>query len=199
LGNIKDRPKPEAAPPPTNRLADAIQNLGAKIDKEGSASVETINKALDRFQTVEAVSKLFEASGYEVSRFPRDRKLNPFQLNLDLYASKGNHQLFADVKTASDSVDWKDASGLKMAASLLKKHQDVSAGEEQMNAMLFLIDVQANEGLQKYSEENYVKVVQMGSDQLKKILDCRGDAVELRNEAERLNLFSGDAAKTELR
>lgn len=195
LGNIKDRPTTAEPAQPPGRVQGAIQ----RIDIEGRASVETLNKALDRFQTVEAVSKLFEASGYEVARFPRDRKLNPFQLNLDLYASRGNHQLFADIKTGSDSVDWKDASGLKMAASFLKKTEKVSSTEEQINAMLFLIDIPVNEGLQRYSEENRVKVIQMGSDELKRILDCRGNTTELRNEAERLNLFSEDAVSSELR
>ena len=192
LGNIKDRPETEAAPPPTSRLAGAIQNLGARIDKEGTASVETINKALDRFQTVEAVSKLFEACGYEVVRFPRDRELNPFQLNLDLYASKGTHQLFADIKTASDSVDWKDASGLQMAASFLKKPDNVSAPEPS-NAMLFLIDLPANDALQRYSQQNHVRLIQMDSEGLKRILECRGNTAELQNEAQRLNLFSEEA------
>jgi hypothetical protein len=191
LGNIKDRPKPETAPPP-GRLAGAIQNLGARIDSEGRASVETLNKTLDRFQTVEAVSKLFEACGYEVARFPRDRELNPFQLNLDLYASRGTHQLFADIKTASDSVDWKDASGLQMAASFLKKPDNVSA-QEQSNAMLFLIDLPANEALQRYSQENHVRLIQMDTEGLKRILECRGNAAELQKVAERLNLFSEEA------
>ena len=197
LGSIKDRPRPETAEP-AGRITGAIQSLGARFDREGKASAETLNKALDRFETVEAVSKLFEASGYEVARFPRDRELNPFQLNLDLFASKGNHKLFADIKTGSDSVDWKDASGLKMAASFLKKHDGV-AEPAQISAMLFLIDVQANESLQKYSEKEGVKVIRMGSDGLKRILDCRGNTSELINEAQRLNLFSEEPVSSEMR
>ena len=55
--------------------------------------------------------------------------------------------------------------------------------------MLFLIDLPVNEGLKKYSQENDVKVVQIGSDKVKRILEYRGNTVELRNEAQRLNLF----------
>jgi predicted acylesterase/phospholipase RssA len=196
LGNI-NRPQAEVAES-SGRLTGAIHSTVAKLDKEGRAQTETLNKTLDRFETVEAVSKLFEASGYEVARFPRDRELNPFQLNLDLFASKGNHKLFADIKTGSDSVDWKDASGLKMAASFLKKPDGV-AEPAQISAMLFLIDVPANESLQKYSEKEGVKVIRMGSDGLKRILDCRGNTTELKNEAQRLNLFSEEPMSSEMR
>ena len=79
-----------------------------------------------------------------------------------------------------------------MAASFLKKPDNVSA-QEQSNAMLFLIDLPANEALQRYSQENHVRLIQMDTEGLKRILECRGNAAELQKVAERLNLFSEEA------
>lgn len=190
LGNIKDRTPVDSEAVPTHWAHAAIQSFGEKLDKASKVSAESINKAINRFDTVEAVSKLFEANGYDVARFPRDRELNPFQLNLDLFASKGDHKLLADIKSGTDAVDWRDASGLKMAASLLRNQDKLASQQKPIDAMLILIDVKPDESLRQFSETEGVKVVQMDSDSLKRILENKGNTAELQNEAQRLNLFT---------
>jgi hypothetical protein len=192
LGNVKYQRRVET-PEPSGAISGAIQAIGARLDKEGRASVESINKAFDRFETVEAVSKMLEAHGYEVSRFPRDPSVNPFQMNLDLYASKGNHKLLADIKSGSEPVDWKAASGLKMAASLMTiDDEEKHSGSEKVDAMLFLVDVGLDESLKRFSKSEGVKVIEIGSDRMKRIMEIKGDSAELRNEAEALNLFTNE-------
>jgi predicted acylesterase/phospholipase RssA len=190
LGNIKDRfsPGEKEAKPSNFRLA--IQTVGDKIDKTSKETYESISKAINRSDTVDAVSRLFEASGYEVARFPRDTEINPFQLNLDLFASKGDHRIFADVKMGPEAVDWRAASGLKTAASLLSVE---SVGDEsqprEVEAMLFLIDVKPDDSLSQFSQKEGVKVVEITPDEFKHIVESRGNTQELKIQAQDLNLF----------
>lgn len=191
LGNIKDRfsPGDKEAKPSSFRLA--LQTVGDKIDKTSKETYESISKAINRSDTVDAVSRLFEASGYEVARFPRDTEINPFQLNLDLFASKGDHRIFADVKIGPEAVDWKAASGLKTAASLLSVQGE---GDEpqprEVDAMLILIDVKPDDSLSKFSQKEGVKVVEITPDGFKQIVESRGNNQELKIQAQHLNLFA---------
>lgn len=189
LGNIKDRSRADVEVASTwTRAGTALRD---KLDKASKVSGDSIIKALSRFDTVEAVSKLFEANGYEVARFPRDKEINPFQLNLDLFARKDNRRIFADIKMGPDAVDWKDASGLKLAASLLSSQGEQSVSHsEAVDTMLILIDVQPDQSLQKFSEKEGVKVVRMDSEGLKRIVENKGNTDKLRTEAERLDLFA---------
>lgn len=193
FGNIKDRKPIEETPP--SRWAQAKQAVGDRLDPQYKIAADSINKAIDRFDTVEAVSKLFEAGGYEVVRFPRDLEINPFQLNLDLFASKGEHKLFADVKSGPDRIDWKHASGLKLAASVLKT-QAGAESDDAVGAMLILIDVPEDQTLERFSEQEGVKVVRMDGAGIKRILENKGNAVKLQHEAETLNLFEQSVAST---
>jgi len=190
LGNIKDRRAAiisTADEKAKNWRQNIQQTVGQKID---SGVSQSIVKALNRSETIDAVSKLLEAGGYEVARFPRDRQINPFQLNLDLFASKGNRRIFADVKTGPTLVDWKDASGLKAAASLLSNLKETEPSkQEAVDTMLFLIDVPPDESLRQFSETEGVKVVRMDGDSIKRILANRGDISKLQTEADRLDLF----------
>ncbi|MGZ5434536.1 MAG: patatin-like phospholipase family protein [Pyrinomonadaceae bacterium] len=191
LGNIKDRfsPGDKEAKPSNFRLA--LQTVGDKIDKASKESYDSISKAINRSDTVDAVSRLFEASGYEVARFPRDTEINPFQLNLDLYAFKGNHRIFADVKMGPEAVDWKAASGLKTAASVLTVQSEGDDTEQRdVEAMLILIDVKPDPSLSKFSRKEGVKVVELTTDTFKHIVDSRGNTQELLLEAQHLNLFA---------
>lgn len=191
LGNIKDRAPADSEVASKWTRAGLQTVLRDNLDKASKASGDSIIKALSRFDTVDAVSKLFEASGYDVNRFPRGREVNPFQVNLDLFASKGSRRIFADIKMGPGAVDWKDASGLKAAASLLSNLNEPEAfKQEAVDAMLFLIDVPPDESLRQFSETEGVKVVRMDSDGLKRILENRGDTDKLRIEAQRLDLFT---------
>ncbi len=195
LGNIKGR-GPIEAEHASKWSREGLQNaIRDTLDKASKASGASIVKALSRFDTVDAVSKLFEANGYEVSRFPRDKEINPFQLNLDLFASKGSHRIFADIKIGPSTVDWKDASGLKIAASLLSSQSEKTKSEPQnVDTMLILIDVPLDESLRKFSDKEGVKLVRMDGEGLKRILDKKGDTDQLRLEAHRLELFTDAVA-----
>ena len=191
LGNIKDRfsSADKEAKPSNFRLA--LQSVGDKIDKTSKETYDSISKAINRSDTVDAVSRLFEASGYEVARFPRDTEINPFQLNLDLFATREGHRIFADVKTGPDAVDWKDASGLQAAASLLSSLEADRPESKRgvVDAMLILIDVEPDASLSEFSSREHVKVVSMSSERLKHIMDIRGNVSELQLEA--VKLFAG--------
>jgi predicted acylesterase/phospholipase RssA len=191
LGNIKDRLSPADAEAKPAQWKLALQSVGDRIDKASKESSESISKAVNRSDTVDAVCRLFEACGYNVVRFPRDPEINPFQLNLDLFASKGDRRIFADVKIGPETVDWKAASGLKTAASFLSD-QDAPDGSSDrgVNAMLILIDVQTDESLSRFSAQEGVKVVQISTDVFKHIMESKGNNQELQMEARDLNLFA---------
>lgn len=189
LGNIKDRAPADSED--ASKWTRAGTALRDTFDKASKVSGESITKALTRFDTVDAVSKLFEANGYEVTRFPRDKEINPFQLNLDLFARKEDRRIFADIKMGPSAVNWKDASGLKIAASLLRGQGEQARSEQQdVDAMLILIDVPLDESLKKFSEKEGVKLVRMDGDDLKRIVENKGDTEKLRMEAEKLDLFT---------
>ena len=95
-------------------------------------------------------------------------------------------------------MDWKAASGLKTAASLLSTQREGGeTPEREVEAMLILIDVKADDSLNKFSRKEGVKVVEITTDGFKHIVDSRGDTQELQSEAQHLNLFA-ESEETEV-
>jgi hypothetical protein len=129
-----------------------LQYLSQKVDATGS--VKSIGQLIDHARAVEAVAKLFEHRGYRTTRYPRDQKINPLQLKLDLHAQNdGGHQIFTIVRTrneATDSMALSAVSELDAALLMLfEKHQEGHESE----GLLVLIDVPVDKQLQELVEK----------------------------------------------
>jgi predicted acylesterase/phospholipase RssA len=187
-GNIKDRTT-ETAPreqPAESRFS--VKAFSDRIDRANTT--ESINSAIDQFNMVDAIGSLFKAKGYDVKCFPRDRDINPLQLNLDLYANNKSRRILAMVKTAKEerSVDWQTGSSLETAAWFMSSHsapvqppqQQCATGTEgaasppgEVAAWLFLVDVEPHESLKPFEERGVLKVRSMRTEDIRRILESK--------------------------
>jgi hypothetical protein len=138
--------------------------------------------------TVEDISQLFEAAGYQVERFPRtgSADVDPLLISLDLFAQRSGHNVVVDVRTASEStepVDWKAGTGLTMATWALSKQRDLSP--EDVDPLLVLVDdVKPDESLVTFSKKERVKILSVASEDVKRVLG-EGIGAEERQEVAR--------------
>jgi predicted acylesterase/phospholipase RssA len=143
---------------PSNRLGNLLSSLGTarpieylsqRADVTGA--VRSIGQLTEHARGVEAVAKLFEHGGYETTRHPRDPRLNPLQLGLDLYAKKGAHRVFTSVRTRGETggvVDWGAASELSAAISAITSEE--GEDEQGIEARLVLVATEADDKLEKF-------------------------------------------------
>lgn len=134
---------------------------------------------------VEAIGKLFEATGYDVERFPRTGQadIDPLLISVDLFARKSGHNVFVDVQMATEStrsVDWRTASGLTTATWVLSEQMDLSPKD--VDALLVLVDLQAEKSLDTLSKQEGMKVVPITSEDVRRVLE-EEMSVEERQEA----------------
>ncbi|MGB8508666.1 MAG: hypothetical protein WCD76_09690, partial [Pyrinomonadaceae bacterium] len=192
LGDIKDRSTTTApkTAPEASRLS--VKAVTMRTDKANTT--KSLNQVIDQSNTVEAVGRLFEASGYAVKRFPRDADVNPMQINLDLYAQNATQKVLAIIKTQTDTsqpADWQTASRLETAAWFINNNaqseaQADSARQESATgvahawnvaALLILVDVGEHESLKPFVERGAIKIVNMTRDDIREIL-AKGTASE---------------------
>jgi predicted acylesterase/phospholipase RssA len=133
-----------------------IGYLSQKADITGS--VKSIGRIVDHARAVEAIARLFEYQGYETVPYPRDEKINPLQLSLDIYARNRKTQIFTSVRTPDGSpsrVTWTAPSKLNAACSAL---EDVDEGDAPpIEARLVLVGTLPDNKLQKYVEKARTK------------------------------------------
>ncbi|CAN5376288.1 hypothetical protein BH18ACI2_BH18ACI2_26960 [soil metagenome] len=202
LGDIKDKTAVQAggapaAPEPTLPVKILRERL---IDPNHSS--ETIPKVIDRFATVDAVGKLFEATGYEVTRFPRSHALNPLQIELDFYAQHPCDRVFVIVRSGAEltePVDWRTASNLVSATWLIDEDENdkanslpSSAGDgaaeearPEAQSLLVLVDAPTHESLQRFIDAGAIKALTLNMDQIKWIAGRAVDDAALREQATR--------------
>lgn len=129
--------------------ARSIGYLSQRANEAGV--VRSIGHLTERARGVEAVAKLFEHDGYQTTRYPRDPRLNPLQLGLDLYAEKGAHRVFTSVRTRGETggtVDWGAASELSAAISAVAAEEGEDA--QDIEARLVLVATEADDKLEKF-------------------------------------------------
>jgi len=175
---------------PLPEVTSTIERLRDRL--ASNISEISLTQVIDRSTVVNAISRLYEVLGYQVVRFPRDREINPFMFDLDIYAHNGSYGICADVKTPLESIgsiNWKDASNLKMAASflssqLLQKHKtDVTSS---VNALLVLVDMKADDSLERFSKLEGVKILEITADDVHRIVTNTENLHELKKEANEL-------------
>jgi predicted acylesterase/phospholipase RssA len=115
-----------------------IEYLSQKIDVTGS--VKSIGRLMSHARAVEAVAKLFECKGYETTRFPRDEKINPLQLKLDLHARRGDREILAVVRTPSDADRGLDGAASDLDAAVFMA-SDAEAGATKVEGLIVLVGV----------------------------------------------------------
>ena len=96
---------------------------------------------------------MFEYEGYETLRYPRDQKINPLQLSLDIYARNKKNRIFTTVKTQDESgelVTWTAPSELDAACSALEANDE--SEQLPVEARLVLVAAQPDDKLHKYIE-----------------------------------------------
>ncbi|MGH9942401.1 MAG: TRAFs-binding domain-containing protein [Pyrinomonadaceae bacterium] len=217
LGDIKDKVASPAGggdssarPEPALTVKILRERL---IDPKNSS--ESIPKVIDRAATVDAVGKLFEATGYEVTRFPRSHALNPLQIELDLYAQHPCDRVFVIVRSGAESaepVDWRTASNLASATWLLDEDgtdgtdavaaaadNDAAGPGEPLpspQALLVLVDAPAHESLKRFIDSGAIKLLQLNTEQIKWIAGRAASDAELHVEATRwlVDLLTAPAA-----
>lgn len=138
---------------------------------------------------VEDISQLFEVAGYQVERSPRtgSAAIDPLLLNLDVLAQKSGHNIFVNVKTASEStkpIDWRAGTGLTTATRALSKRLDLSA--EDVDRLLVLVDMKPDKSLRTFGKKEKVKILSITSDDVKRILEEEINAEERQEAARKL-------------
>jgi predicted acylesterase/phospholipase RssA len=116
--------------------ARPIEYLSQKVDVTGS--VKSIGRLIDHARAVEAVAKLFEYKGYETTRYPRDERVNPLQLKLDLHARRGERQIIAVVRTPSDADCGVGGAVSDLDAAIFMA-SDAGAGAAHVEGLIVLV------------------------------------------------------------
>lgn len=131
----------------------------AMLWQRGSAGVERPNESV-----VAAVGKMLESVGFEVRREPQtDRpSVDSVVRVVDLFADGPKRSLAIEVKTGSPStrVDWTAASNLRVAASALgSEMRSHKKGAMEVEPVLILVGVRADESLEEFSRDVDVTLV----------------------------------------
>jgi predicted acylesterase/phospholipase RssA len=174
----------------SKEVINTVKNIGLRLKQ--ARPVQAVGQTMrqsdigvsqfaDHSLLVEVFSKAYETLGYQVFRFPRAKELNPLQLNLDLIARKQQRDVCMVVKTATapqQTLTWENAIELETAALALKAgglapqstSEPQNPASKEVEAVLALVDVEADQSLREFSAHRLVRLVPYTSQQIGRLL-----------------------------
>jgi len=108
------------------------------------------------------INRLIKTAGYQSGIYPSD--IDPMLGNLDIFAKKGNHNLFLSIRKGpeeDESIDWKDASRLDNSAWVLSERLNLPL--EDSDPKLILVDAKGDKSLRK---QGFAKVIKLTSEEI---------------------------------
>jgi len=140
----------------------------------------------DDANIVEMIADLLQIAGYSVELNPRtlDEKVDPLLINLDLAAIKGNHHLFAQVKTGGQKdtqANWKNIFELLQATWALSEYHGIEP--EKADPQLILVDVDRDKVLIKAGKKQGVKLLFIASEDIHRVHEFKNEDMEDKLEA----------------
>lgn len=219
LGNVKDRPASTEQASPTSTGSTIAQAVAQRVGVAQAA--ESISTAVDQRNMVDAVGSLFRACGYQVQLFPRDFDINPFQIDLDIYAEREGRRVVAMVRqsdAAATAPNWQTASALETAAwyisslppsAQVARGQTAAAPHGEVAAWLFCVGGEPDQSVAPFRERGTVGTSTLTLGDIRRVVEIAempnktggdslsdGDRELLRAEAaERLHEEAGELIK----
>jgi len=120
------------------------------------------------------INRLIKTVGYQSEIYPSN--IDPMLGNLDIFAKKGLHNLFLNIRIdpkEDESLDWKDASNLENTGWVLSERLNLLP--ETSDPRLILIDAKGDRSLKK---QDYAKVIKLTSAEVLRVSEEYEDPKE---------------------